>query len=108
MAEESKTLVPIEQKVVEFYGDELPVLRDDTEGKSIIYAPIRPICDYLGINWSAQYRCINRNPVLSAKPVPCVVVTTTAELQQVRENALAVARLAEEQIIVCSTGSTAS
>jgi hypothetical protein len=77
MSEESKALVPIEQKVIEFYGDELAAVRVDMEGQSIIYIPVRPICDYLGVDWSAQYRRINRDPVLSAELTPCVVVTAT-------------------------------
>lgn len=35
---------------------------------------MRPICDYLGVDWSAQYRRINRDPVLSVELAPCVVV----------------------------------
>jgi hypothetical protein len=77
MAEESKALVPIEQKVVEFYGDELTAVRVDVGGRSVIYIPVRPICDYLGVNWSAQYRRINRDPVLSAELIACVAVTAT-------------------------------
>jgi hypothetical protein len=77
MAEESKALVPIEQKVVEFYGDELTAVRVDVAGRSVIYIPVRPICDYLGVNWSAQYRRINRDPVLSAELITCVAVTAT-------------------------------
>jgi hypothetical protein len=77
MAEESKALVPVEQKTVEFYGDELTAVRVDLEGQSFVYIPVRPICDYLGVDWSAQYRRINRDPVLAPELVPCVVVTAT-------------------------------
>jgi hypothetical protein len=77
MAEESKALVPVEQKVVEFYGDELTAVRVQLEGQSAVYVPVRPICDYLGVDWSAQYRRINRDPVLSSELIPCVVVTAT-------------------------------
>ena len=38
--------------------------------------PIRPICDYLGVDWSAQYRRINRDAV-RAESVQGVAVTTT-------------------------------
>lgn len=77
MADESKALVPVEQKVVEFYGDELTAVRVEIEGKSAVYVPVRPICDYMGVDWSAQFRRINRDPVLSAEVTPCVVVTAT-------------------------------
>jgi len=42
-----------------------------------VFVPVRPICDYLGIDWSAQYRRINRDPVLPEVITPCVVVTAT-------------------------------
>jgi hypothetical protein len=77
MVDENKALVPLEQKVVEFYGDELTAVRVEIEGKSAVYVPVRPICDYMGVDWSAQFRRINRDPVLSAEATPCVVVTAT-------------------------------
>lgn len=77
MAEESKAIVPVEQKVVEFYGDELTAVLVDVGGQTSVYIPVRPICDYLGVDWSAQYRRINRDPVLSVELEPCVVVTAT-------------------------------
>jgi len=77
MIVESEALVPVEQKVVEFYGDELTAVLVDVEGHAVIYIPVRPICDYLGVDWSGQYRRINRDPVLSAELVPCVAVTAT-------------------------------
>lgn len=77
MAEESKALIPVEQKVVEFYGDKLTAVLVDVEGHSVIYIPVRPICDFLGVDWSSQRQRINRDPVLSPEFIPCVVVTTT-------------------------------
>lgn len=77
MANESKALIPVEQKVVEFYGDELTVVRIDVEGQTLVYIPVHPICDYLGIDWSSQRQRINRDPVLERELLPCVVVTTT-------------------------------
>lgn len=40
-----KALSVIEQKVVEFYGDEIVAVRVEN---GTIYVPIRPICDLLG------------------------------------------------------------
>ena len=77
MAEESNALMPIEQKVVEFYGDELTAVLIDTGGQSSVYIPVRPICDHLGIDWSSQRQRINRDAVLAQELIPCVVVTTT-------------------------------
>ena len=77
MAEKSKAMIPAEQKIVKFYGDELTAVRVDLEGHSFVYIPVRPVCDYLGVDWSSQRQRINRDPVLSRELKPCVVVTTT-------------------------------
>lgn len=56
-----KALQPVEQKQVEFYGDELTaVLADDGH----IYVSVRHMCDALGLSRQAQVRRVNRNPVL--------------------------------------------
>ncbi len=68
-----KSLIPIEQREIDFYGDD--ILAVIVEGGSI-YVPIRPICDFLGVDWSAQRQRIMRDPVL-AEEVEIVVVTTT-------------------------------
>jgi hypothetical protein len=70
MAEENKALIPVEQKVVEFYGDELTAVLVDVGGQSSVYIPVRPICDFLGVDWSSQRQHINRDPVLSQEFIP--------------------------------------
>jgi hypothetical protein len=60
----SNALVPVEQKQVLFYEDEITAVLVQDGAKQEIYIPLRPICDYLGLDWSAQYRRINRDPVL--------------------------------------------
>jgi hypothetical protein len=75
MTVDSDALVPVEQKVVEFYGDELTAVLVDVEGHAVIYVPVRPICDYLGVDWSGQYRRINRDPVLSVELAPHYPIT---------------------------------
>ena len=65
------TLVPVEQKDVLFYEDEITAVRLND---GVIYIPIRPICDYLGVDWSAQRRRINRDNVL-AEEIKTVAVT---------------------------------
>jgi len=57
-----KALAPREQKWVEFYGDEIPAVVVES---GQIYIALRPIVDYLGLDWSAQYRRLARDPVLS-------------------------------------------
>lgn len=66
----SKVLVPTEQKQVLFYDDEVTAVRVE----NMVYVPIRPICDYLGVDWSAQLQRIRRDPVLSEE-MSGVVVT---------------------------------
>ncbi len=71
-------LIPIEQKTVIFYGDELTAVRLPT-GKILI--PIRPICDNLGSTLAGQRERINRDPVLS-DVVTSVSVTLTQEARE--------------------------
>lgn len=78
MSSESKTLVPVEQKQVVFYEDEVTAVMVELAGKLEVYVPIRPICELLGVDWPSQYRRINRDPVLSSK-LTGVVVTTTPD-----------------------------
>ncbi|NKQ35706.1 MAG: hypothetical protein HF973_08840 [Chloroflexi bacterium] len=73
----NKALVPVEQKSVDFYGDEVTAVLIEKDERRQVFVPVRPICDYLGIDWSAQYRRIDRDPVLSEVTIPCVVVTAT-------------------------------
>ena len=61
-----KALVPIEQKSVDFYGDEImAVLVEVEQQHQQVYVPVRPICDYMGVTWSGQYERLQRDPVLS-------------------------------------------
>jgi len=70
---ETKALVPVEQKEVEFYGDVVVAVR--LNGGSV-YIPVKPICDLLGVDWGGQYRRIQRDPVLSAE-IQSIDVTST-------------------------------
>jgi hypothetical protein len=69
----NESLQVIEQKTVLFYGDEIVAVRvkDGT-----IYVPVRPICELLDVNFGAQRRRINRDPVLSDEVISVVVTTT--------------------------------
>jgi hypothetical protein len=60
-----QALIPVEQKSVDFYGDEIMAVLIEADGRRQILVPIRPICDYLGLSWSGQRERINRDPVLS-------------------------------------------
>jgi hypothetical protein len=69
----NKALVPIEQKQVVFYDDEITAVRLEN-GR--IFIPVRPICEALGLDWSAQYRRINSDMVLSDVSMSVVVTAT--------------------------------
>jgi hypothetical protein len=69
-------LVPVEQRTVEFYEDKITAALTEEGEERQVYVPIRPICDLLGVDWSAQRQRINRDPVLS-DVVSGVVITPT-------------------------------
>jgi hypothetical protein len=71
-----KALMPVEQKQVVFYDDEITAVLVQIEGNEKIYVPVRPICDFLGVSWSGQLRRINRDAVLSEE-IRSVNVTFT-------------------------------
>jgi hypothetical protein len=69
-------LASIDQRVIDFYGDELLGVLIEQAGERRIYVPIRPICRYLGLDWSGQRQRIMRDEVL-ADETRLVVVTPT-------------------------------
>ncbi len=71
--DKEKALVPIAQKQVEFYGDELTAVQ---VADGTVYIPIRPICELIGVDWNGQRRRINRDPVLRGE-MRTVDVTST-------------------------------
>lgn len=75
---DDKKLVPVEQKIVEFYEDQITAVRM-VSGE--VFVPIRPVCDNLGVTLAGQRERINRDPVLSEE-VTSISVTLT---QQARE-----------------------
>ena len=68
-----------EQRVA-FYGDNLPAgqLADGT-----ILVPLRPICEALGLDWSAQRRRLLRDPVLASERGVAVMATPTGPQEMV-------------------------
>lgn len=65
-----------ELQIVNFYEDEITAVVEVEDGRRVVYVPLRPLCDYLGVSWSAQYERIQRDPVLS-EVVMSVRVTRT-------------------------------
>ena len=68
----SSALIPIEQKTILFYEDEVTAVR---AGDGRIFVPVRSIVERLGLNWSGQYSRIRRDPVLSQVQGGCVIQT---------------------------------
>jgi len=61
---EEKALVPIEEQKIDFYGDQITTAFVDVGGRTRMYVPLRPICEYLGLSWSGQRERTMRDPVL--------------------------------------------
>ncbi|MCI0731534.1 MAG: hypothetical protein L0332_33065 [Chloroflexi bacterium] len=76
---DDKALAPVEQREVEFYGDEVTAVLVDVAGRRQVFVPVRPICDFLGVSWTGQRRRINRDPVLSDMLTPVNVTFTGHE-----------------------------
>lgn len=58
-------LVPVETRAVELEGDELIAVLVEKDGKQVIYVPINPLVEHLGLAPRSQRRRINDDPVLS-------------------------------------------
>ncbi len=67
-----RAIVPVEQRAILFYEDELTAVRT---GDGRIFVPVRPIVERLGLNWSGQYSRIKRDPVLQEELSVCVIQT---------------------------------
>src|SRR5260370_998207 len=67
-----------EDEPVAFYGDEITTAIIDVNGQPMMYIPLRPICDYLGLSWSGQRERTMRDPVLSEEVALVRVTRTTA------------------------------
>lgn len=70
---DSKSLVAVEQREVEFYEDTIVAVRLPDQS---IFIPVKPICDLVGVDWGGQYRRIQRDPVLSEE-IRRIDVTST-------------------------------
>lgn len=78
MTTQPPSLSVVEQKEVLFYEDTLTAVR---ASNGIIYVPVRPICDLLGVDWPAQRKRIARDPVLGPALQGMVVTTTPGGAQ---------------------------
>lgn len=76
---QSTALIPTSEREVDFYGDPIRGLLVAEDQQSTVYVPIRPICGYLGLDWSAQYRRLQRDPVLRDAVRPVAVMATNSQ-----------------------------
>lgn len=65
MSEEPRALVPLQERQVDFYGDNLLAVLVEEDEKRWVYVPIRPIVEYLGLAWSSQLQRIKRDEDLA-------------------------------------------
>lgn len=79
MSEET-ALVPAEQRVIPFEGDEIIAVRMPN---GEVYIPLRHICSMIGVDWGGQRRRVLGDPVLS-DAVVTIDVTVTDEYRTVR------------------------
>lgn len=70
-----RSLIPVEERRVEFYGDELTAALVQDGERQEIYVPVKPLCDALGLDWSSQYKRIQRDLVLSKYARLMVIMT---------------------------------
>lgn len=86
---EKKALQIIEQRGVDFYGDRILAVAarpaTDPAAPAEVYIPLKPICDLLGVDWSAQYRRLNRDPVLSRQTTSIAITATQIGDDQSRQ-----------------------
>lgn len=72
----STALVPVQQRRVDFYGDEIIAVVVEEGEQPQVYVPLRPIVEYLGMSWSGQFERVKGDEVL-ADVVRSVRVTRT-------------------------------
>jgi hypothetical protein len=75
---DEKALIPIEEQKIDFYGNEITTALVEIEGQSVMYIPLRPICEYLGLSWSGQRERTIRDRVLSQEVALVRVTRSTA------------------------------
>lgn len=63
--DDDTALIPITTGQIAFYGDTIVAALVAIDGLPRIYVALRPICDRLGLEWSAQFRRLQRTTVLA-------------------------------------------
>jgi len=78
---QNQALVSIQEKKIDFHGDEIVAVLVEINGSRQVYIPVRPLCDSLGLDWSAQLQRLKRDTVL-AEVMSSVVITPTLVVEQ--------------------------
>lgn len=74
--QDTTALIPLDQRQVLFYDDEVTAVVVAEGERRQIYVPLRPLVDNLGLSWPGQYERIQRDAVLSDE-IRSVRVTRT-------------------------------
>lgn len=61
---EEQAVNPQAERMVDFYGDNIPVAQDAT---GEVYVPLRPLAVFLGLDQAAQYRRVQRDEVMARR-----------------------------------------
>ena len=73
---DDNALVPIEQKQVVFYEDEITAVQMN-DGR--VFIPVRPLVERLGVAWGSQLQRIRRDPVLNDELLSVFVTNTESK-----------------------------
>ncbi|MCP5098264.1 MAG: hypothetical protein GY943_22165, partial [Chloroflexi bacterium] len=77
-----KAVVPVEQKTVVFYDDQITAVLIEQDGKQQVYVPVRPLSDALGLAWSGQFERLGRDLVLSEVSISVRVTRTQDQARE--------------------------
>jgi len=80
-ATSERALVPLQVSQVDFYGDELMVVLVEIGGERQVLVPLRQFCQYLGVDWSGQYRHVMHDDVLSTEVVSVAIATVIVPMR---------------------------
>lgn len=73
---EKKSIIPTEQRTIPFYNDRVTaVLTED----GTVYVPVKSLCELIGVDWTAQYRRINRDAILAEMATSIAITATDVE-----------------------------
>jgi|GEM_PF-512468 len=85
----NRALVPLQQHRVRFYGDDITGVLIEREGRPAEwYVPLRPITEFLGLDWSGQRVRTNSDAVLGPSLISVEIISTQKPGRGQRNRAL--------------------